>query len=59
MALHKPQNPIDLRSATSATILEADRMQPQLRLPTLALDMDVGKLPTIRRVKEQAIGSDP
>jgi hypothetical protein len=59
MQLHKTLHPIELRSTESATIQNAHRPQPQLGPSPLALNVNVRRLSTIRRIEEHSIRPDP
>jgi len=51
-------NPLDLRAVKPTGILEANGVKPKLSSLALALHVNVGRLPTVRRIEEQAIRSD-
>jgi len=59
MQLHKTLQAIELRPTESATILEAHQPQPELGPSPLALNMNVRRLSTIRRIEEHSIRPDP
>ena len=57
MVADQPLYPLNLSTSEALTPLEPDRFQPELRTGFLALDVHMGRLVPVRRVKEKTIWS--
>ena len=54
MLLNELPNPIDLFTRIASTSLKANRIEPELRLAFVSLDVDVRRFGSVCRVKEKA-----
>ena len=57
MLLHQADDGIQLHAAESTGTLQGNRVQPDLRHPVLAPDVDVRRLTPIQGHEEEAIGT--
>jgi len=56
--LDEPLYPIDFTSTESSTPFNPDRIEPEFGLHLLAFNMNVGRLITIARIKEESVRTD-